>query len=42
MLEHLKALARAAFNFWDNSPRLSTAVLCALIVFLVAVVRAMQ
>ena len=41
MLDHLKALARAAFDFWDNSPRLSTAALCALIVLLIAIVRAL-
>ena len=42
MLDHLKAFARAVINFWDTEPRFSTAVLCALIVFLVAVVRAVQ
>ena len=42
MLNHLEAFARAVISFWDNEPRFSTAVLCALIVFLVAAVRAVQ
>ena len=41
MLDHLKAFARAVIGFWDNSPRLSTVALCALIVLLISVVRAL-
>ena len=41
MLDHLKACARAVINFWDTKPRFSTAVLCMLIVTLIAIVRAL-
>ena len=40
MINHLKAIARSVINFWDDKPRLSTAVLCALIVLVIAIVRA--
>jgi hypothetical protein len=41
MLDRLKAIARGVISFWDNEPRFSTAVLCALIVLVIAIVRAM-
>ena len=41
MLDHLKAIARGVINFWDDKPHLSTAALCALIVTLMAIVRAL-
>ena len=41
MLDHFKAFARTVISFWDNEPRFSTAALCALIVLLIAIVRAL-